>query len=225
MKKILIALAVASMIISGCSNKETGVKGGNLASEVEVIEREPVIGQKKIDRTRPLEEPTWVTSTYKATSQFPEYELFVGISPFTGNERDAVRLAEQDAVQKAITYLGTYGENNLKKVFSTAGVDFVDVAEASEEKVSQISKNFAEGIKSLESYTEWGERYSSKQIWETYVQTYVLYGLEREAYRNAQEEIKESQKEILKEKAIAERNDEKKAALERAIKELDQLTE
>ncbi len=113
----------------------------------------------------------------------------------------------------------------MKKVFSTAGVDFVDVAEASEEKVSQISKNFAEGIKTLESYTEWGERYSSKQIWETYVQTYVLYGLEREAYRKAQEEIKESQKEILKEKAIAERNDEKKAALERAIKELDELTE
>lgn len=225
MKKTILLLGALMIFSTGCTSANKGVKQDNMAGNVEVMEKEAVIGQKKILRTRPLEEPTWITSTYRATSEFPEYELFVGISPFTGNERDSVKLAEQDAIQKVMTYLGTYGENNLKKVFSTAGVDFVDVAEASEQKVTQISKNFAEGIKTLESYTEWGERYSSKQIWETYTQTYVLYGLEKEAFKNAQEEIKETQKEILKEKAISERNDEKKAALERAIKELDSLTE
>jgi hypothetical protein len=36
---------------------------------------------------------------------------------------------------------------------------------------------------------EWGERYTENQIWENYVQSYVLYGLEKTEYLKSQEEI------------------------------------
>ncbi|TDT72408.1 hypothetical protein EV215_0212 [Hypnocyclicus thermotrophus] len=214
MKKLFFTIILTIFIIS-C---------GNNTPKQPVIERDPVVGETKILRTRPVDEPSWTSSVYKAAKDFPEYELFVGISAYSGNERDATKLAEQDAIQKVINYLGTYGENNLKKVFSSSGVDYVDIAEASQEKVTQIAKNFASGIKTLETYLEEGERYSTKQIWEKYFKIYVLYGVEKTDFNSARNRIIQAQKEVLLEKSRTERNAEAKEAMEKAIEELDALT-
>lgn len=220
--KSLFIIVILTLSITGCRSVEEKPQGARVFQE---MQRDSIIGEKRIFRTRPLDEPVWITSTYRGASRFPEYELFVGISPFVANERDSIRLAEQDAIQKVITFLGTYGENNLKRIFVGTGTDFISVAEDTQEQVIQFSRNFAEGLKTLESYTEWGERYSTRQIWENYVQSYVLYGMEREAYRDAQRKIKDIQRDILADKIVSERNTDTRSALEKAMRELDRLTE
>jgi len=218
MKKIFLLLI--AIFLLGCSAKSSKKNDNPL-----FLTKENVIGTKRIARTRPLDEPEWTTSTHRIKKEYPQYELFVGISTFVPNERDAVRMAEQDAIQKIITYLGTYGENNFKEISTNSSIDFNAINAISQDRISQISRNYTEGIKTLETYTEWGERYSPKQIWENYVLTYVLYGLERENYKEAQKEIIGIQKTILKEKASTERNKNIQEDYEKAIRELEKLTE
>lgn len=218
MKKIFLLLI--AIFLLGCSATSNKKNDNPL-----FLTKENVIGTKRITRTRPLDEPEWTTSTHRIKKEYPQYELFVGISTFVPNERDAVRMAEQDAIQKIITYLGTYGENNFKEISTNSSIDFNAINAISQDRISQISRNYTEGIKTLETYTEWGERYSPKQIWENYVLTYVLYGLERENYKEAQKEIIGIQKTILKEKASTERNKNIQEDYEKAIRELEKLTE
>lgn len=216
MKKLFLIFSATMFLLAGCGNSEKRYHKN--------VEADPVIGEIKIIRTKPMDEPKWTTSLYKASKEFPEYELFIGISPYSGNERDALKLAEQDAIGKVVTYLGTTGEKNLKKVLSNAGVDFVNIGEAARERISIVSKNFADGIKTIETYTEFGERYSSKQIWERYVKVTVLYGLEQQDFSNARKRIKAVQKEILSKEANKLTNKDKRALLDKAIEELDRET-
>lgn len=218
MKKIFLLLFTIFLLACSATNNKKSDKPLFLT-------RDNIVGTKRITRTRPLDEPIWTTSTYEVKRQYPNYELFLGISSFASNERDAVRMAEQDAIQKIVSYLGTYGENNLKEISTNLSFDFNILNTMSQNRISQISRNYAEGIKTLDSYTEWGERFSQRQIWENYVLTYVLYGMEKENIRAAQKEVLNLQKNILKEKSSLERNRNIQEDYEKAIRELEKLTE
>ena len=178
----LFTLALV-LLLMGCSgNKEN--------KQLNYMVRDHVVGEKKILRQRPQKEPDWISSTYRAAKSFPEYELFVGISPFATNEKEAVKMAEENAINQLAVYLGVSIESEIKNSkFLNKSMGEEELKIIVEEKSRQAANNFAKGIKILETYTEWGERYSENQIWENYVQCYVLYGLEKTEYLKSQEEI------------------------------------
>jgi hypothetical protein len=152
--------------------------------------KDHIVGEKKVLRQRPLKEPDWISSTYRASKSFPEYELFVGISPFATNEKEAVKMAEENAINQLAIYLGVSIESEIKNSkFLNKSMGEEELKIIVEEKSRQAANNFAKGIKILETYMEWGERYTENQIWENYVQSYVLYGLEKTEYLKSQEEI------------------------------------
>lgn len=181
MKKIILAIFSIFILVNCTGTKKT---------QSNFMTRDYVIGEKKVLKTRPLKEPEWISSSYKASKSFPEYEIFVGISPFTSNEKDAVKLAEQNAINQIAIYMGVSIESELKSSSTlNKNINEEDLKIIVQEKSKQAAKNFAKGIKILETYTEWGQRYSENQIWENYVQTYVLYGLEKDEYLKSQNEI------------------------------------